>query len=78
MLNTWLTFWNQFFLSFPFVAKFVMCVLTKAAGSPSLSTENLPMASRLSRQPSLPRNQQRNRSGIPVAHRELPKGCLFN
>ncbi|CAO1428288.1 unnamed protein product [Diamesa tonsa] len=39
-----------------------------------LSTENLPMASRLSRQPSLPRNQQRNRSGIPVAHRELPKG----
>lgn len=71
-------FLESIFFIVPYCRKFVMCVLIKAAGSPSLSTENLPMASRLSRQPSLTRNQQRNRSGIPVAHRELPKGCLFN
>lgn len=46
--------------------------ITKA-GSPHVSTENL---SRLSRAPSLQRNRQ-NRSGIPVAHRELSRGSLF-
>ena len=46
-----------------------------AVASPSVSIENLNQASRLSRAPSLPR-AYRNRSGIPVAHREFPKGWL--
>lgn len=44
----------------------------------STSTENLALVSRLSRAPSLPRSYNRNRSGIPVAHKEpTPKGCQF-
>lgn len=43
-----------------------------------MSTENLSSAARLNRAPSLPRSY-RNRSGIPVAHREVPvsKGVLL-
>jgi hypothetical protein len=43
----------------------------QTVSSPSTSTENLTATSRLNRAPSLPRSY-RNRSGIPIAHREIP------
>lgn len=57
------------------VYNWILTTLKKTpVGSPHVSTENL---SRLSRAPSLQRNRQ-SRSGIPVAHRELSRGSLFN
>lgn len=42
----------------------------KAPASTSTSTENLAGVQRLTRIPTLPRNYNRFRSGIPIAHRD--------